>query len=165
MSIFICSLKAKKIPTKKTETGDVKSMRSNEVHTRHQNFRNKFRLQFFFHIVTVGGRRSQLPYKFWILFVHVCPNSTHVTSFLSSHTCSPVCSHLLHFCPRQFKYFRGFTHTHTHTLRNTSPPIIMPCKLSRIISFSTISKYPVMPRMVINNRAVSITSLLSASAE
>jgi hypothetical protein len=53
----------------------------------------------------------------------------------------------------------------SHTLINKSSSVVVPCKLSRLASSSTISKVSVMPQMTVNNWTVSLVSLLSSSAE
>lgn len=116
--------------TKEDWNAIMMSMRLNKVYNQHHNFRNMFRHPSSSTKLLFVDDTVKFYMKFRVLSVHFLPNSTHWTCFLSSHARSSVCDHPLYFCPGQVNFLCGFT----HTLKNKSSHIVVPCKLSRLAS-------------------------------
>jgi hypothetical protein len=63
-----------------------KFMRSSADHNQHHNVYNMFKLQSFSAKWLFVVDAVVIHAKFGTLFVHISPNSTHQTGFLSNHT-------------------------------------------------------------------------------
>jgi len=88
--------------------------------------------------------------KLGILFVHFSPDSVRRTDVPSDHTSSPVCCHIISYCPGQ--------------LKNRSSSVV-PCKLFKTRYFFNHLKILFMPRMTVSSWTRSLKPLLSSTAK
>jgi len=119
----------------------IKTMRLNEVHSWH-NFHNMFKIQSFATVWLLVEDAAKSHVKFWNFFC------TFLIWFYPSNL-FPFQTYLEPLLLLSFSVLSRAAQVPLWLPydQNKISPVVLPCKLVRLVSFSTTSEYSVMPRM------------------